>query len=76
MDDSPGLRALYTVSVNMGHHIVPHFFLPLLCHIVIDLVLMGLQLIDLFLRNRQSQFHLCLSESDPEFSPCTEFLVR
>ena len=60
MDDSLCLRALYAVCVHMGHDVVTYFFLALLRHIVIDLILMSLQLIDLFLCNRQPQFHLRL----------------
>ena len=60
----------------MGHDVVTNFFLALLRYIVIDLILMGLQLIDLFLRNRQPQFHLGPGQSDPKPPPSGKFFVR
>ena len=49
MDDSLRLRALHSVCIYMGHDIVAHHLLPLLRHLIVDIVRMGLQLIDLLL---------------------------
>ena len=76
MDDALCLGALHTISVHMGHHIVAHQTLPLLCHIVINVIGMLLQLVDLLIGNGQSQLLLRLRKGDPELSPGAEFLVR
>ena len=51
MDDALGPRTLLPVSVDMGHDVVAHQLLPLLCHIVVNVVRKSLQLINLFLCN-------------------------
>ena len=76
VDDRLCLRALKAVSVNMRHDIMPYDLLPLLCILIIDIILMRLQFTDLLIRYIKSEFFLCLRESDPEFSPCSEFHVR
>ena len=51
MDDALCLRALGAICVHMAHHIMAHFFLTGLCHIIVDFICMGLQLINLLLGN-------------------------
>ena len=75
VDDSFRLRTLHTIRVYMGHHIVTYFFLTRFCHIVINIICMRFQLINLLLCNIQTQFLLCLSQSNPQSSPCSEFFV-
>ena len=76
MDDALRLRALAAVSVDVGHHVMAHFLLPGLRHIIIDIVLMAFQLVNLLLGDGQSQLLLCLSQSNPQLSPGPEFFVR
>ena len=82
MDDTCCLRALLSVCVYMAHYIMSDLFFAFLCHIVIDVIQMLLQLIDLLLCDDrfailgQSQLHLCLCKFNPESSPCSEFLIR
>ena len=40
MDNSLGFWALYAISIHMGHHIMTHLTLPLLCDLVIDILRM------------------------------------
>ena len=42
MDNALCLRALLTVSINVGHHIVAHQTLTLLCHLVVDILSVSL----------------------------------
>ena len=60
----------------MRHNVVADDLLSLLCHVIIDIIGMRFQLFDLLIRNIQSQFLLCLRQSDPQPSPCPELLVR
>ena len=76
MDDALGPRTLLPVSVDMGHDVVAHQLLPLLCHIVVNVIRKSLQLINLFLCNIQSQFSLRLRQGDPQLSPGLKLLVR
>ncbi len=76
MDDPLRLRALYAVGIDVGHDVMAHFLLPRLRHLVIDVLRMGFQFVDLFLRNRKSQLFLGLRQSDPQPSPRTEFFIR
>ena len=76
MDDPLCLRALHAVSVHMAHNIVTHLFFPCFGDIIIDILRMGLQFFDLFLRNGQAQFFFCFRQGYPQFSPCTEFHIR
>ena len=76
MDDALCLRTLAAVCVYVGHNIMAHLFFTGLGHIIIDIVLMGLQLVDLLLGNGKSQLHLGLSQGNPELSPGAELLVR
>ena len=76
MDDSFSLWALYAVSIYMGHHVMAYLFFSGFGHVIVNIVCMSFQLIDLFLGNIQSQFFLCLCQSDPQSSPGTEFHIR
>ena len=75
VDNSLCLRTLQAIGIDMAHHVMPHKLLPGLGILIIDVILMGLQLIDLLLRNIQSQLFLGLSQRDPQLSPCAELLI-
>ena len=70
------LGALLTISIYMRHYIMTDKTLTLLCNIIVDVICMGLQLVDLLLAYRQSQLVLGLCESNPESSPGFEFFIR
>ena len=76
MDDALCLRTLAAVCVYVGHDVVAYLFLTGLCHVVVDVVLMGLQFVDLLLGDGQSQLLLGFSQGDPQLSPGAEFLIR
>ena len=76
MDNPLRLRTLYAVCIYMGHHIVADFLFSCLCHIIIDILRMCLQLIDLLLGNRQTQLFLGLRKCDPQLPPGPEFHIR
>ena len=76
MDDSLRLRTLLTISVDMGHNVMTHKLFPFSCNIVIDVIRMCLKLFDLLVRNRKSQFFFRFRQSDPKFSPRSEFHIR
>ena len=75
VDDALRVRALYAVRIHMAHNIVTNLLLTCLCHLIIDLILMCLQLIDLLLRDVEAQLMLRLCQCDPELSPGTELVV-
>ena len=76
MDDSFCLRTLLHHTHKRGtlHHDEP-YFLAVFCHIIIDVLCMGLQLIDLLLGDGQSQLFLSLCQCNPQFSPGLEFHI-
>ena len=76
MDDGLCLGTLHSVGVYMGHYVVAHQFFPLPGHLVINILLMGLHLVNLFLCDPQPQLFFCLCQGDPKPSPGTEFHVR
>ena len=76
VNNSLCLGALLTVSIYMRHYIMTNKALTLLCHIVVDIICMSLQLVNLLLAYRQSQLMLGLCESNPESSPGSEFFIR
>ena len=54
MDDPLGVGTLEAVGVYVGHNVVAYQLFPFLCHIEVNIVLVGLQLIDLLLGDRQA----------------------
>ena len=82
MNNTSRLRALLPVSINMAHHIMPHFLLPRLRHIIVNIFRMRFQLVDLLLRDNRlpvlakSQLHLRLRQRDPQLPPRPEFHIR
>ena len=76
MNDPLRLRALNAVSMYMGHHIVADQLLLSLCHLIINVILVGFQFVDLLLGDRQSQFLLRLRQRDPQPPPGPKLLVR
>ncbi len=81
MNDARSFRTLLSIGIHMAHHIVPHFLLPGLCHLVIDVLCMSLQFFDLLIGDDgsavlgQPQFLLCLCQGDPQLPPGTEFHI-
>ena len=59
----------------MGHYIMTDLFFAGFCHVIIDILCMGFQLIDLFLGNGQPQLFLSLCQCNPQFSPGLEFHI-
>ena len=76
MDDTLSFRTLDAVGIHMGHHVMAHLALPLPGHIIVDLLSVGLELLDLLVRDRKPQLFLCLRQCDPQLPPGLEFLVR
>ncbi len=81
MDNARCLGALLSVSVDMAHHIVAHFLLSGLRHVIIDILRVALKLVDLFFRDNGSavlgkpQLHLRLRQRDPKPPPGSEFHI-
>ena len=81
VDDARRFRALLSVGVNMAHHIVPYLSLTLFCHLVINIVLMALQLVDHFPGNhrlpvfRKAELHLRLGQGDPQPPPGLKLFI-
>ena len=75
MDAIAVIRASLTVGENVCHNVVAGDALSCLSSSVVDIVDMLLKLLYLSLSNRQTQFHFSSCQSDPEFSPGSEFLI-
>ena len=76
MNNPFSLGTLLPIGINMRHHIMAHFLLPRFRHIIINIILMRLQLINLLLGNIQPQLLLRLRQSNPEPPPGPKLLVR
>ena len=76
MDDAGSLRALLAVGIHMAHHVVAHKALALFGDFIVDVLGVCLQLIDLFLRDRQTELHFALCKRDPKAAPGLELHVR
>ena len=76
MDDSFCFRALYTVRVHMGHNVMAYLTFSFLCHIIVDIIFVSFQFIDLLLSDVQAKLFFCLSQSDPQSSPCAKLHIR
>ena len=75
VDNTLCVRALNTVSVNVGHNVVADELFSLLSDFVVDVVGVSFELVDLSLCYGQTQLHFRLGKSDPESAPGAEFLV-
>ena len=69
VDDACCVRCHFAVGVDMGHHIMAHFFFPGGGTSVVNVRQMGFQLGHLLLRHRQAQFLLCPGQGNPQPSP-------
>ena len=76
MDDSFRFRTLHSICIYMRHYIMTHLTFTFLGNLIINVICVSLQLIDLLLCNVKTKFLLCLSKSNPKFSPCAEFHIR
>ncbi len=76
MDDRPGVGAEVAVGVDVGHHIVPQFSLVTRGGVEVDVIDVGLELVDLLRRDRQSKFRLGLGQRDPKPPPGAELPLR
>ena len=75
MDDAAGCGALQPIGVDMAHHIMTAFFLPLFRIRIIDVFRMGNKLVDLLLCYIQTLIALSLSQSDPQLAPGFKLVV-
>ena len=75
VDNGLGVGTLLAIGVDVAHHVVAHQLLPGFRHVVVDVVGMGLQLVDLLLGDRKAQLPLRLGQGDPELPPGAEFMV-
>ena len=75
VDDPGRLRALQPVGVDVAHHVVPHLPLPRFGLFVVDVVLVGSQLPDLFFADRQAELRFGFRQRDPKPPPGAEFLL-
>ncbi len=75
VDNRFRVRTLDPVGVHVRHHVVAHDLFTGLCHIVIDIVPVGLHLGNLLFGDGKAQFLFRLRERDPEPSPGPVFLV-
>ena len=76
MDDGHGLGDLLAPGVDVSHDIVAQELLLLGSALVVDVVDVGLHLLDLLVGDIETKLLLGSSESDPELSPCRELLGR
>ena len=76
MDDARRFRALLAVGVDVAHHIMADHLLPLLGHLVVDVLGVGFQLVDLLLGDGQAQLMLRLGQGDPQLPPGAELQIR
>ena len=75
MDNARRLGTLLSVGIDVAHHIVPHFLLPRLRHLIIDVVGVGFEFRDLLVGDIQTQFLLGLGKRNPQSAPCAEFHI-
>ena len=75
MNDAGCLGALQAIGVHMAHHIVANQFFTGNGILVVDVVLVGFQLGDLFIGDAKALLLLGLSQSDPQAAPCAELVV-
>ena len=75
MDDPLGIGTLHAISIDMRHHIVAHLFFPRGGYIIIDIVLVGFQLGNLFIGDGQAQLLFGFGQGDPEFPPGAKLVI-
>ena len=75
MDDPLRLGALHTIGVDVAHHIMANLLLPRLGNLVVDVVLVGLELGDLLVGDRQTLMLLSPGQCNPEPAPGLELVV-
>ncbi len=75
VNDALCVRALHAVGVDMAHHIMAHQLFALGGDLVVDVVGVRLQLVDLRLRDGETEFHFRFGKGDPELAPGPEFFV-
>ncbi len=69
------LGALYPVSVNMAHNIVPNLFFALLGNIVIYIVTVRFKFGNLLIRYRQAELLFRARKRNPKSAPGAEFKI-
>ena len=65
MDDALRFRTLYPIRVNMGHHVMAHDALPLLGHVIVNVLRVRFQFLNLLVGNGKPQLLLRLREGNP-----------
>ena len=76
VDDRPGLGAQVAVGMDVGHHVVPQLPLVTRGRREVDVVHVGLELVDLLPGDRQAQFGLGLGQRHPQPPPGAELPLR
>ena len=76
MDDAGGLRCGLAEGVNVCHDVVTDFLLTRSGDVVVDVVDVCFHLVDLLLRDRQTELLLRLSQRHPKTSPGGELHIR
>ena len=75
MNNAGSLGGNLTESIDMTHNVMTDFLLTCTSDLVVDVVLVGLHLIDLLLGDVETQSLLCLSQRDPQTTPGGELHV-
>ena len=69
MDDAGGGGRGLAIGIDVRHDVVADFLLPRFHAFIVDIRDMGGQLVHLFLRHRQAEFHLRLRQRHPQPPP-------
>ena len=75
VNDALCVRTNLSICINVGHDIVTNDPFPCFCNIIINVINIVFQFLYLRRCDRQTEFHFCPSQSDPELSPSRKFLV-
>ena len=75
MNNAGSLGGNLAESIDMTHNVMTDFLLTCTGDLVVDVVLVGLHLIDLLLGDVETQSLLCLSQRDPQTTPGGELHV-
>ena len=69
------LRAARAVGQHVGHDIMPHLVLARRGVVIVDVRDVRAQLLNLLIRDRQTELLLTLRQRDPESAPCGKLVV-
>ena len=74
MDNACSGGSGFAIGIDMGHHIMAHFFFPLCGTIKINVIDVRFQLRYLLRRDGQAELMLSPRQRHPELSPCLDTL--